>query len=149
MDTWSHNASIGRWGKWGVELRITKEMIGAFALLTENHQWIHEDAARCVAESPYGAVIAHGLLLVSLVPALLPADEHVPAGHSVRIIRGMDRLRLISPVYPEDRVRMRTSHLVTQVAQSGKGLIVTRRVEVWRVGGERPALVCDLHLQYF
>ena len=41
---------------------LTQERINAFAEVTEDRQWIHCDADRARAESPYGTTIAHGYL---------------------------------------------------------------------------------------
>lgn len=47
---------------------ITQEQINGFADATLDHQWIHLDAERAKAESPFGNTIAHGYLTVSLLP---------------------------------------------------------------------------------
>ncbi len=47
---------------------ITQEQINIFADATLDHQWIHTDAERAKAESPFGNTIAHGYLTVSLLP---------------------------------------------------------------------------------
>ena len=47
--------------------RVTQERITQFAEATEDLQWIHVDAARARDESPYGGVIAHGFLTLSLI----------------------------------------------------------------------------------
>ncbi|MBP9669488.1 MAG: MaoC family dehydratase N-terminal domain-containing protein [Candidatus Pacebacteria bacterium] len=138
-----------QWSTWGPERPVTKETIQAFAHLTDNHQWIHEDAQRCTRESPYGGLIAHGLLLVSLIPGLLPPEGFTISGHRVRIVRAIEQLRLPSPVYPGDTVHARVRRLSAYTAPSGKGTVVERVVEVWSLAGAKPAVVCILRLQYF
>lgn len=49
---------------------ITQEQINKFADATLDHQWIHIDAERAKAETPFGSTIAHGYLTVSLLPYL-------------------------------------------------------------------------------
>jgi acyl dehydratase len=49
---------------------ITQEQINRFAEATLDRQWIHLDAERAQAESPFGGTIAHGYLTVSLLPYL-------------------------------------------------------------------------------
>ncbi|GAA4423967.1 MaoC family dehydratase [Pontibacter saemangeumensis] len=49
---------------------ITQEQINKFADATLDHQWIHLDADRAKAETPFGSTIAHGYLTVSLLPYL-------------------------------------------------------------------------------
>src|SRR5262249_50300074 len=50
---------------------VTQERINAFAEVSEDRQWIHCDADRARAESPYGTTIAHGYLTLSLLSHLL------------------------------------------------------------------------------
>ena len=66
------------WSAWGRERCIPLADITAFADLSDNHQWIHEDGERSRTESPYGYVIVHGLLLVALIPSLLPSEGFDP-----------------------------------------------------------------------
>lgn len=49
---------------------ITQEQINKFADATLDYQWIHLDAERAKAETPFGSTIAHGYLTVSLLPYL-------------------------------------------------------------------------------
>ncbi len=48
-------------------LQISQKRVAQFAEATEDRQWIHLDAARANAESPYGTTIAHGFLTLSLI----------------------------------------------------------------------------------
>jgi len=138
-----------KWSDWGRETFVTGRCIDQFAAVTDNHQWIHEDSDR-IAESPYGARIAHGLLLVSLIPSLLPDEPFEMSGYRVRIVRGVDRLRLPSPVYVGDRIHARSRIRAVYAARSGKGTVIERDIEVWSSsGGEKPAVSCVLKLQYF
>ena len=57
-------------GPWGSEVLISQEMIDRFADLTGDHQWIHVDVERCKRESPFRGTIAHGFLVLSLLPGL-------------------------------------------------------------------------------
>jgi len=50
---------------------ITQDRINQFANATGDHQWIHVDAARAAADSPFKTTIAHGFLTLSLISALL------------------------------------------------------------------------------
>lgn len=131
---------------------ISGPMIDQFGALTCNHQWIHEELDLVAqTQSPYGARIAHGLLLVSLIPGLLPDDFFVLTGHSVRIVRGMDRLRLPSPAYVGDQPWVRAKIRDVYAAPSGKGTVIERDVEMWLFNRwtEKPTVSCILKLQYF
>lgn len=135
--------------EWGPERIVSRNDIDSFANVTNNFQWIHEDDERCARESPYGRVIAHGLLLVSLIPSLLPETQCRIIGHSVRIIRRIDTLRLPSPVFADERVHVRAHMVRAYPAPSGKGTIIERDVELWSLQGTKPAVTCRLSLQYF
>ena len=52
-------------------LTINQTMIDHFADATLDHQWIHIDSQRAKEGSPFGSTIAHGYLLVSLIPHFL------------------------------------------------------------------------------
>lgn len=136
------------WSEWGAERMITKEDIIRFADVTHNHQWIHEDEKRCINESPYHGMIAHGLLIASLIPSLLPEERYTVFGHKMRIIRGIDKLRLPSPVYPNDRIHARTQTLRAYAPSSARGTVIERNVEVWSMDGNRPVVACLLLFQY-
>lgn len=50
---------------------ISQEQINQFAEATQDYQWIHVDEQRASIESPTKGTIAHGYLLLSLIPRLL------------------------------------------------------------------------------
>ena len=52
-------------------LVVSQARIDQFAEATGDHQWLHQDAARAALESPYGTIIAHGFLTLSLATTLL------------------------------------------------------------------------------
>jgi acyl dehydratase len=87
------------------EVPVTQELVSAFADLTGDRQWIHTDPLRASA-SPFGALVAHGLLIVSLLPALLNQIVRIDATTAV-INRGADRLRFHAPVPCGSRIRVR------------------------------------------
>ncbi|MBP9757812.1 MAG: hypothetical protein KBD06_04380 [Candidatus Pacebacteria bacterium] len=145
----SENSTGDTWSAWGTPKLMTSDVVAVFGGITDNHQWIHEDPIRCMRESPYGRQIVHGLLLVAMIPALLPDEGYTIAGHSVRIVRGIDNLRLPSPAYPDEFVRMRVRNMCAYPAESGKGTIVERDIEVWSLNGKKPAVTGRLKLQYF
>ena len=48
-------------------LTVDQDLINAFADATGDHQFIHIDPVRAAA-TPFGGTIAHGFLLISLMP---------------------------------------------------------------------------------
>lgn len=62
-------AFVGQPGVSGSPRLVDQDMIGRFAEVTHDQQWIHVDPERAARESPFGTTVAHGLLTLSLVPA--------------------------------------------------------------------------------
>ena len=48
---------------------VSQEQVNAFADATGDHQWIHVDP-EAAAHGPFGTTIAHGFLMLSLLPVL-------------------------------------------------------------------------------
>jgi acyl dehydratase len=85
-------------------LSITQTMISTFADATHDHQWIHVDVDRA-ATGPFGRTIAHGYLVLSLIPSLLNEvfDVEVPG---TRINYGLNRVRFVTPVPVQSELRL-------------------------------------------
>ena len=120
---------------------VDQATIDAFADVTGDHQWIHVDAERARRESPYGAPIAHGLLTLSLLPALRAEVGVVPEGVGRVLNYGYDRIRFLAPVKAGARVRARVALLDAQ--PKGDGVLMTTRNTVEIEGETKPALVAD------
>src|SRR5215208_4403554 len=86
---------------------VTQERINQFADATEDHQWIHIDAERAKADSPFKTTIAHGFLTLSLLPHLTSEAVTVRGKFKMGINYGLNRLRFVSPVVAGSRVRGR------------------------------------------
>ena len=85
-------------------IAIEQDRIDLFADATGDHQWIHTDVARAVAESPFGGPIAHGYLTLSLVNLFLPQLLTVePISMGVNV--GLDKVRFPAPVPAGSRLR--------------------------------------------
>ena len=78
-------------------LTVDQSMIDAFAEATGDRQWIHVDVERARRELPDGTTIAHGLLLLSLLPRLT-ATIYTVRQRSRGVSYGFDRVRFITPV---------------------------------------------------
>ncbi|MEM7443470.1 MAG: MaoC family dehydratase [Pseudomonadota bacterium] len=86
-------------------LCVDQKMIDAFAAVTNDHQWIHVDQEKAVA-SPLGSTIAHGYLILSLIPAL--GDQVYKLNNvDVAINAGLNWLRFVQPVRAGQHVRAR------------------------------------------
>ena len=85
---------------------VDSARVQAFADATGDHQWIHVDAERAAAEGPWGGPIAHGYLVLSLLPVLLFENLLVVESVDAMINYGLDKLRFpaVTPVGSEVRL---------------------------------------------
>ena len=127
-------------------LTITQERIDAFADATDDHQWIHLDAERARAETPFGGTIAHGFLTLSLISTLLRNAVSI-GGLRMSINYGLNRVRFVSPVPAGSRIRARV-HL-SHIDSTGDSTQATWAVTVERDGGDRPCLVAEWITRYY
>ena len=122
--------------------RIDQATVHAFADLTGDHQWIHVDVERAQRESPFGGTIAHGLLTLSLLPALRAEIGVVPDDVGQVVNYGYDRVRFLAPVRVGAKVRARVTLLAAEPKEDGRILLRTANtVEI--AGEEKPALVAE------
>ena len=118
-------------------IEISQEQIDAFAAATGDRQWIHCDVERAQRESPFKSTIAHGYLSVALIPVLLPKLLIVENCKTV-INRGIENLRLSTPVLAGSRIRMSaTVKDARNVPRGGIRASIAVRFEV--EGSDKPA----------
>lgn len=127
-------------------LQISQERIDQFADATGDHQWIHVDAVRAAAESPFKATIAHGFLTLSLVSTLM-RDAVQFTGLRMAINYGLNKVRFVSPVPVGSRVRARI--VPAAVTDVDGGVQVTWLATVEREGGDKPACVAEWLVRYY
>ena len=84
-------------------LEITQDRVNRFADATGDHQWIHVDVERATKE--LGAPIAHGYLVLSLIP-FLAKNIVAYQGVSRGINYGSDKVRFTNMVRVGKRVRI-------------------------------------------
>jgi acyl dehydratase len=125
---------------------VDQHRIDLFADATDDHQWIHVDAARA-QEGPFGTTIAHGFLTLSLLPRLIESVYRIDGGR-MGINYGLNRVRFTAPLPVGSRVRGHVELL--DVSEVTGGVQVTTKVTVEAEGVERPALVAEwLTRRYF
>ena len=118
---------------------VDQAMIDRFAEATGDHQFIHVDPARA-AMTPFGGTIAHGFLLLSLLPRLQATMPRPPLeGVRMQVNYGFERVRFVTPVRSGSRVRAHST--LASVEQKRPGQLqqlaeVTLEIE----GVEKPAL---------
>ncbi|WP_105438058.1 MaoC family dehydratase [Neorhizobium sp. T25_13] len=104
-------------------LTVDQPMIDLFAKATHDHQFIHVDPERALAESPFGGTIAHGFLTLSLLSAMnfdcVPRIREQTMG----INYGFDRIRFMSPVKSGSRIRGHFT--LAEIRFRGAGMLMT------------------------
>lgn len=127
-------------------LLVDQARIQAFADITDDHQWIHLDVERCQRESPYKAPIAHGYLILSLIPTMFETSLRID-GLAMTVNYGLDRVRLPSAVIAGQRIR---GHLVLEKLDEVKdGMQAHWTVTVAVEGGDKPACVAKMLARYY
>jgi acyl dehydratase len=121
-------------------LEVDQERVNLFADATGDHQWIHVDADRARAESPFGGPIAHGYLTLALSNLFLPQLLAVPAASS-GVNYGTGKVRFPTPVPVGSRIRAGAE--ITRVEEIAGGLQTTIAITIAVEGSEKPACVIE------
>ena len=124
---------------------LTQEHVNQFAEATRDFQWIHVDPERA-ASGPFGGPIAHGMLTLSLLPAMV-TDTFTVDGADMVINKGFDKVRLGKPVPVGSRVR--GAMRLAEVRPRPKGYTeVTVGVSVEVEGAKGAVLTADMIFLY-
>jgi acyl dehydratase len=127
-------------------ITVSQDRITAFADTTGDHQWIHVDTARAAAESPFGTTIAHGFLTLSLISVMM---RETVALRDLRmtINYGLNRVRFISPVLAQSRIRGRIELVAVDDVEGGAQ--ATWSVTVEAEQSRKPSLVAEWLVRYY
>ena len=128
-------------------LEITSERVQQFADATEDRQWIHVDAQRAAAESPFGAPIAHGFLTLSLVSYFLGQVLQFKSGAGMAVNYGLNRVRFAAPVKVCSRVRGRFVVRSATDSHSYVECVLAASIEVQ--GMEKPCCVLEWVVRFY
>lgn len=121
---------------------ISQGRIDAFADATEDRQWIHVDPERA-AGSPLGGTVAHGFLLLSLVPYFSYSNEVFGGRFRMAVNYGLDRVRFPLSVRAGSRIRNRA--VLKKIEKRGfRQILVTIENTVEVEGAAKPAMVADV-----
>ena len=123
-------------GEW---FTIDQARIDEFADATDDRQWLHTDPVKA-ASGPYGRTIAHGFLVLALLPALASSVMAISGFTSV-VNYGLNRVRFPAAAPVNSRVRDRMKLDSAEAAASGILLTLTHTVEV--EDQDRPACVAQ------
>ncbi len=125
-------------------ITVGQDKIDVFAELTGDRQWIHVDVERAKDKMPGGKTIAHGYLVMSLVPLML---IYRVATFSRALNYGFDKLRFTGTTPSGARIRQRQVIKSCERVEGAYRVTNTCTIEV--EGQERPAIVADQVIQYF
>jgi acyl dehydratase len=124
---------------------MPQDRISQFAETTEDRQWIHLDAARAAADSPYRTTIAHGFLTLSMVSALLRNAIKLPQ-QRMGINYGLNRVRFMAAVPSGSRIRGR--FVLSEIKEIEGGYQVVWTITIEREGSEKPSCVAEWIIRY-
>jgi acyl dehydratase len=127
-------------------LTMTQARIDRFAEAAGDFQWIHVDAARAAAESPFGGTIAHGFLTLAVLSQLME-DTIEFRGRRMGINYGLNRVRFTAPVASGSRVRAR--FVLGALEPVEGGVQTTLQVTVEREHDAKPALVAEWLVRHY
>ena len=125
-------------------LEIDQDRVNLFADATDDHQWIHVDPDRA-ADGPFGGIIAHGLLTLSLLPHFMHELYRVD-NVAMAINYGFDKVRFITPVRVGAKVRARCD--VAKVAKLDGAVQATLVTTIEVDGSDKPAAVIESIVRY-
>lgn len=118
---------------------LEQDRIDTFAEVTEDRQWIHVDPERAAA-GPFGTTIGHGLLTLSLGPAMM--EELIVFDGFAHVLNyGYGKVRFTAPAPVGSRLRLRLGIASIDPVAGGAQLTVTQTFE--REGGEKPVCVAE------
>lgn len=123
---------------WSNEIEVTQAMIDNFARLSGDDYWIHTDPGRAKRESPFGATVAHGMLVQSLVGQLSMQMPFEVTGFHNMANYGSDRLRFPTPVPAGSHIHGRCRF--TEVKAVPAGTLLTLDIHIHVVGNDRPSV---------
>ena len=119
---------------------VDQERINGFAEATEDRQWIHVDEERA-RETEMGGTIAHGYLMMSLLPNLFfQLVEFTDMGMMINF--GLDKVRFMRPVPSGSEVQLKAR--LISARKRARGVLMRIRGEMFlRETGKR-ALVTEV-----
>ncbi len=121
---------------------VTQERIDAFAAATEDRQWIHVDPERA-ARGPLGGTVAHGFLLLALVPFFNFENEVFSGRFRMAVNYGLDRVRFPHAVRAGSRVRNRA--VLKRIEKRGFRKVLVAVENTMEIEGvDKPAMVAEV-----
>jgi len=126
---------------------VTQQQIDAFAEVTHDPDPMHIDPKWCEENSPFKSPIAFGFLTISMLTYLnrIVADyseQSTAKTGGYPLNYGFDRLRLITPVPVNSRIR--ASFKLLEYREQGPGKVILKTYcEIEIEGESRPAMIAE------
>jgi acyl dehydratase len=121
---------------------VDQAMIDQFATLTHDHFFIHVDPERAKRDTPLNSTIAHGFLSLSMLSAMsyscVPGIMNAHFGLNY----GFNRLRFVSPVPVNSRIRGHFSLKEIDKKDTGE-ITIVYDVFVELENQEKPVVVAE------
>tara|TARA_B100001105_G_C22390574_1_gene444167 strand:+ start:1372 stop:1830 length:459 start_codon:yes stop_codon:yes gene_type:complete len=119
---------------------VDQERINKFADATEDHQFIHVDSEK--ATPIFGSTIVHGFLSLSLTAGIGGDIALVVEGAKMGLNYGLDKVRFLSPVPVDSRIRMNS--VVMDITEKNPGQFLVKSSVTMEIEGvEKPAFVAE------
>jgi len=128
-------------------LKIDQSMINEFANVTKDHQFIHVDPDRA-KDSPFKGTIAHGFLSLSMLSHFAENGfGFAIEGYPVALNYGFDKIRFVTPVKVDSKIRGRST--LRSVSEKIEGqILVKQRAVIDIKDAPKPALIADWLTMY-
>jgi acyl dehydratase len=123
-------------------LVVDEATVRAFADATGDHQWIHVDTERAKKEGPWGGPIAHGYLVMSLVPQMLFRRLVQVEGMKAVINYGIDKLRFPDVTRVGSALTLRAK--LAGITQKQTGHLARFEVAFSAEGSAKPCCVAEI-----
>jgi acyl dehydratase len=133
--------AVGEW------FDVSQSLIDSFAALTGDRQWIHIDARRAAAESPYGTTIAHGLLTLSLISQMHAQAVQIRGDYTRAINYGFNRVRFPAAVKAGAKIRIHSTLGAIDEVEGGVQLSWDVVFEI--EGQAKPALAAQWLVRHY
>jgi acyl dehydratase len=122
---------------------LDQPRVDQFAECTGDDQWIHVDAERARTQAPFGGTIAHGLLLLALIPAAqYELDVYPPDAVNV-LNYGFEKVRFLAPVPVGSQLVVQVTLADVQAKGAGRTLVRCRNTAFVAGAPERTVMVAE------
>lgn len=128
---------------WSSPAVLDQSRINQFADCTGDDQWIHVDVERARSETPFGGTIAHGLLMLSLIPAAQYELGVYPDDAGNVLAYGFDKVRFLAPVTSGKSIVIRVELADVESKGPGRTLVRCRNTAFLTGDSERPVMVAE------